>query len=82
MSAGGGGVKLFAKLTAATCIFTGFYLNDIRNSSFQDSGDYPLILTGPQWKKFKNNFCEFSLIEPGHIIKLPTRDTFLYAKAL
>ena len=26
---------------------------------FQDSGDYPLIMPGPQWKKFKNNFCEF-----------------------
>ncbi|KAL3847142.1 hypothetical protein ACJMK2_018071 [Sinanodonta woodiana] len=25
----------------------------------EDSGDYPLIMTGPQWKKFKTNFCEF-----------------------
>ncbi|KAJ8310918.1 hypothetical protein KUTeg_012783 [Tegillarca granosa] len=25
----------------------------------EDSGDYPLIMSGPQWKKFKNNFCEF-----------------------
>ncbi|XP_035692427.1 cohesin subunit SA-1-like isoform X4 [Branchiostoma floridae] len=24
-----------------------------------DSGDYPLIMTGPQYKRFKNNFCEF-----------------------
>lgn len=26
---------------------------------FQDSGDYPLIMTGPVWKKFKPNYCEF-----------------------
>lgn len=24
-----------------------------------DSGDYPLTMTGPYWKKFKSNFCEF-----------------------
>ncbi|XP_060595340.1 cohesin subunit SA-1-like isoform X2 [Ruditapes philippinarum] len=25
----------------------------------EDSGDYPLIMTGPSWKKFKPNYCEF-----------------------
>lgn len=25
----------------------------------QESGDYPLIMTGPQWKKFRSGFCEF-----------------------
>ncbi|XP_041949814.1 cohesin subunit SA-2a [Alosa sapidissima] len=25
----------------------------------EDSGDYPLTMAGPQWKKFKTNFCEF-----------------------
>lgn len=25
----------------------------------QDNEDYPLIRTGPYWKKFKANFCEF-----------------------
>lgn len=25
----------------------------------QDSGDYPLTMAGPQWKKFKTSFCEF-----------------------
>ncbi|XP_013381266.1 cohesin subunit SA-1-like isoform X1 [Lingula anatina] len=25
----------------------------------EESGDYPLIMTGQQWKKFKTNFCEF-----------------------
>ncbi|XP_041930372.1 cohesin subunit SA-2 isoform X3 [Alosa alosa] len=25
----------------------------------EDSGDYPLTMTGPQWKKFKASFCEF-----------------------
>ena len=28
----------------------------------EESGDYPLIMTGPQWKKFRNNFCEFILV--------------------
>lgn len=25
----------------------------------QESGEYPLIMTGQQWKKFRANFCEF-----------------------
>lgn len=25
----------------------------------EESGDYPLIIPGPQWKKFRVNFCEF-----------------------
>lgn len=25
----------------------------------EESGDYPLIISGPQWKKFKTNYCEF-----------------------
>jgi cohesin complex subunit SA-1/2 len=25
----------------------------------QESGEYPLIMTGQQWKKFRSNFCEF-----------------------
>lgn len=25
----------------------------------QDSGDYPLTLSGPQWKRFRINFCDF-----------------------
>ncbi|KAH9381285.1 hypothetical protein HPB48_003266 [Haemaphysalis longicornis] len=25
----------------------------------EDSGDYPLIMSGPQWKKFRQSFCEF-----------------------
>lgn len=25
----------------------------------EESGDYPLIMSGPQWKKFRTNFCEF-----------------------
>jgi len=28
----------------------------------EESGDYPLIMSGPQWKKFKVNFCEFILV--------------------
>lgn len=30
-----------------------------RAVAFQDSGDYPLTIAGPQWKKFRYNFCEF-----------------------
>lgn len=25
----------------------------------QESGEYPLIMTGQSWKKFRSNFCEF-----------------------
>lgn len=25
----------------------------------EESGDYPLIMTGPVWKKFRSNFCDF-----------------------
>lgn len=25
----------------------------------QESGEYPLIMTGQQWKKFRQNFCDF-----------------------
>lgn len=25
----------------------------------EESGDYPLIMTGPTWKKFRTNYCEF-----------------------
>lgn len=25
----------------------------------EESGDYPLIMSGPQWKKFRTNYCEF-----------------------
>lgn len=28
----------------------------------QDSGDYPLTMAGPQWKKFRYNFCEFIMV--------------------
>lgn len=25
----------------------------------EESGEYPLIMSGQQWKKFKMNFCDF-----------------------
>lgn len=28
----------------------------------QESGEYPLIMSGPQWKKFRVNFCDFCQI--------------------
>lgn len=31
----------------------------IEKFSEESGGDYPLILSDPQWKKFKINFCEF-----------------------
>ncbi|OWK60495.1 Cohesin subunit SA-2 [Lonchura striata] len=32
---------------------------DCENVYHLDSGDYPLTMAGPQWKKFKSSFCEF-----------------------
>ena len=28
-------------------------------NGWQESGEYPMIMTGPQWKKFRGNFCDF-----------------------
>lgn len=28
----------------------------------EDSADYPLIMPGPQWKKFKQNFADFIMV--------------------
>ncbi|XP_065216045.1 cohesin subunit SA-2 isoform X3 [Planococcus citri] len=28
----------------------------------EESGEYPLIMSGPQWKKFRQNFCDFVAI--------------------
>nr|CAH0106096.1 unnamed protein product [Daphnia galeata] len=25
----------------------------------EESGEYPMIMSGPQWKKFRSNFCDF-----------------------
>ena len=41
------------------------YWYDIINCSSifcQDNCDYPLIMPGPQWKKFKSNFCDFVMV--------------------
>lgn len=38
-----------------TCVRTSSY----KISVFQESGEYPLIMTGQSWKKFRSNFCEF-----------------------
>lgn len=32
----------------------------------QDSGDYPLTLSGPQWKKFRISFCDFIAVLVRH----------------
>ncbi len=39
-------------------------VNELINVSaqIQDSGDYPLTMAGPQWKKFRYNFCEFIMV--------------------
>ncbi|ELU02222.1 hypothetical protein CAPTEDRAFT_182123 [Capitella teleta] len=28
----------------------------------EETGDYPLIMSGPQWKKFRGNFCELIMV--------------------
>ena len=43
--------------TIAFCLM--FIFSDVSNNVFQESGDYPLIMSGPTWKKFKTNYCEF-----------------------
>lgn len=39
--------------------FVWLYLTFLFLFPVQDSGDYPLTIAGPQWKKFKTSFCEF-----------------------
>ncbi|NXH13332.1 STAG2 protein, partial [Bucco capensis] len=34
-------------------------MRKMRETFDEDNEDYPLIRTGPYWKKFKSNFCEF-----------------------
>lgn len=41
---------------ARHCLF--YCINDCL-FIFQDSADYPLIMTGQPWKKFRTNFCSF-----------------------
>uniref|UniRef100_A0A8C1J8E1 Cohesin subunit SA n=1 Tax=Cyprinus carpio TaxID=7962 RepID=A0A8C1J8E1_CYPCA len=49
-------------------VVTGEMFRNMQNSEIirkmteefdEDSGDYPLTMAGPQWKKFKSSFCEF-----------------------
>ncbi|KRX44866.1 Cohesin subunit SA-1 [Trichinella murrelli] len=61
-------IQFFISSTGCKGIVT---LNDIRTDDFsqlirkmtedfdEDSGDYPIIIAGLQWKKFRRNFCDF-----------------------
>uniref|UniRef100_A0A8D3CVP4 Cohesin subunit SA n=1 Tax=Scophthalmus maximus TaxID=52904 RepID=A0A8D3CVP4_SCOMX len=50
----------FDEVTACLChIQVKIMLIFIRWEKHNDSGDYPLTMPGPLWKKFRYNFCEF-----------------------
>lgn len=34
-------------------------VRELSNEFDEESHEYPLIMTGPKWKKFRSNFCEF-----------------------
>ncbi|XP_067841855.1 cohesin subunit SA-2-like isoform X2 [Heptranchias perlo] len=42
-----------------------------------DSGDYPLTMSGPYWKKFKSNFCEFLSVLIQHCQYTVVHDEYL-----
>uniref|UniRef100_UPI00398ECB47 cohesin subunit SA-2-like n=1 Tax=Pristiophorus japonicus TaxID=55135 RepID=UPI00398ECB47 len=42
-----------------------------------DSGDYPLTMSGPYWKKFKSNFCEFLSVLIQHCQYTIVHDEYL-----
>uniref|UniRef100_UPI0035900FA9 cohesin subunit SA-2-like isoform X2 n=1 Tax=Myxine glutinosa TaxID=7769 RepID=UPI0035900FA9 len=61
-------INFFIQCSGCKGIVTGEMFRNLQNAEIirkmteefdEDSGDYPLTMTGPQWKKFKGNFCEF-----------------------
>ncbi|TRZ00970.1 hypothetical protein DNTS_021546 [Danionella cerebrum] len=61
-------INFFIQCSGCKGIVTGEMFRNMQNSEIirkmteefdEDSGDYPLTMTGPQWKKFKSSFCEF-----------------------
>ncbi|XP_063793320.1 cohesin subunit SA-2 [Pseudophryne corroboree] len=61
-------INFFIQCSGCKGIVTGDMFRHMQNSEIirrmteefdEDSGDYPLTMAGPQWKKFKYSFCEF-----------------------
>ncbi|KAM4662683.1 cohesin subunit SA-2 [Discoglossus pictus] len=61
-------INFFIQCSGCKGVVTGDMFRHMQNSEIirrmteefdEDSGDYPLTMAGPQWKKFKYSFCEF-----------------------
>uniref|UniRef100_A0AAX7VKV8 Cohesin subunit SA n=1 Tax=Astatotilapia calliptera TaxID=8154 RepID=A0AAX7VKV8_ASTCA len=61
-------INFFIQCSGCKGVVTGEMFRNMQNSEIirrmteefdEDSGDYPLTIAGPQWKKFKTSFCEF-----------------------
>ncbi|KTG39529.1 hypothetical protein cypCar_00008550 [Cyprinus carpio] len=61
-------INFFIQCSGCKGVVTGEMFRNMQNSEIirkmteefdEDSGDYPLTMAGPQWKKFKSSFCEF-----------------------
>uniref|UniRef100_A0A671NSJ8 Cohesin subunit SA n=1 Tax=Sinocyclocheilus anshuiensis TaxID=1608454 RepID=A0A671NSJ8_9TELE len=61
-------INFFIQCSGCKGVVTGEMFHNMQNSEIirkmteefdEDSGDYPLTMAGPQWKKFKSSFCEF-----------------------
>ncbi|XP_018414123.1 PREDICTED: cohesin subunit SA-2 [Nanorana parkeri] len=61
-------INFFIQCSGCKGVVSGEMFRHMQNSEIirrmteefdEDSGDYPLTMAGPQWKKFKFSFCEF-----------------------
>ncbi|XP_063288178.1 cohesin subunit SA-2 [Pelobates fuscus] len=61
-------INFFIQCSGCKGVVSGDMFRHMQNSEIirrmteefdEDSGDYPLTMAGPQWKKFKYSFCEF-----------------------
>uniref|UniRef100_A0A6I8QQJ4 Cohesin subunit SA n=1 Tax=Xenopus tropicalis TaxID=8364 RepID=A0A6I8QQJ4_XENTR len=61
-------INFFIQCSGCKGVVSGDMFRHMQNSEIirrmteefdEDSGDYPLTMAGPQWKKFKFSFCEF-----------------------
>uniref|UniRef100_A0A672JRK8 Cohesin subunit SA n=1 Tax=Salarias fasciatus TaxID=181472 RepID=A0A672JRK8_SALFA len=64
-------INFFIQCSGCKGVVSGEMFRNMQNSEIirrmteefdEDSGDYPLTIAGPQWKKFKSSFCEFILV--------------------
>uniref|UniRef100_A0A3Q2YKT1 Cohesin subunit SA n=1 Tax=Hippocampus comes TaxID=109280 RepID=A0A3Q2YKT1_HIPCM len=61
-------INFFIQCSGCKGVVSGEMFRNMQNSEIirrmteefdEDSGDYPLTIAGPLWKKFKSSFCEF-----------------------